>query len=401
MKRTDLKILMLLALLSAFPPLSTDMYLPALPLLQQKWQQTMAAINLTLAGFFIGYCVSLLFYGPLSDKYGRRYPLLAGVSIYIIASLMCGISTSAESLIVFRIIQGIGAASGSVIAMAITKDLYESSERQKILAYMGVIMALAPMLAPIIGGWIMTQLSWPWVFLFQALLGAIAWVGVYCLEEPIQERSEVSLLGTVGMYLELVRNRRYIALVLLFSLVVFPHFSFIGSAADIYIKRFGVSEQVFGFFFALNALAIMAGSFSCVRVQKYIQAREILTASFAGILVSGIVMFLGVIPGPWGLALPMAFASFSFGLSRPTSNHIILEQVDRGAGAASSFMIFIYFMMASFSMWFISIGWGDTIKTISVIAMFSGGSVLGIWLLLPCLTSSDRDTPCLGTTKNE
>ena len=396
MKQTDLKILMLLALLSAFPPLSTDMYLPALPMLQQKWQQTMEAINMTLAGFFIGYCVSLLFYGPLSDKYGRRYPLLVGISIYIIASLMCAVSTSAESLIVFRVLQGIGAASGSVIAMAITKDLYQSNERQKILAYMGVIMALAPMLAPIIGGWIMTQLSWPWVFVFQALLGAFAWGGVFRLKEPIQERSQVSLLGSVAMYLELVRNKKYMTLVLLFSLVVFPHFSFIGSAADTYIKRFGVSEQVFGFFFALNAMAIMAGSFSCVRVQKYIQAREILTVSFAGILGSGIVMFLGVIPGPWGLALPMAIASFSFGLSRPTSNHIILEQVDKGAGVASSFMIFIYFMMASFSMWFISIGWGDTIKTISLIAMFSGGSVLVIWLLLPCLTSANQDKACRG-----
>jgi DHA1 family bicyclomycin/chloramphenicol resistance-like MFS transporter len=392
MKRNDVKMVLLLALLSAFPPLSTDMYLPALPLLQERWQESMSTINLTLAGFFIGYCVSLLVYGPLSDKYGRRRPLLTGITVYIAASLLCGVATSAESLIIFRILQGMGSAGASVLAMAITKDIYEGNRRQQILGNMATIMALAPMLAPVFGSWVLVQLSWEAIFFVQALLGIIAWIGVYRLEEPLKVPSQVSLIGTMGIYLQLIRNRKYMTFVLLFSLVVLPHFSFIGSAADIYISRFGTSEQVFGLFFAFNAMAIMAGSFTFTRVQRIIAGRQLLTAAFAGITLSGVVMFAKIFPGPWGLAIPMALASFSFGLSRPASNHIVLEQVDRHAGAASSLMIFIYFIIASFSMWFISIGWIDTIKTISILAMFSGGSVLFAWLLLQRLSSLNNTT---------
>lgn len=385
MKLNNKKLFLLLTLLAAFPPLSTDMYLPALPHLQEIWQEPMTTINLTLSGFFFGYCLSLLLYGPLSDRYGRRPPLLVGISIYIVASLLCALSDSATSLIVFRILQGVGSASASVIAMAITKDLYEGKERQRILAYMGVIMALAPMLAPVLGGLIMTWLSWPWVFIAQMMIGVLAFYGVFELEEPMKTLSAESLMNSVSMYLELVYNKRYITYVLLFSFVSLAHFSFIGSAADIYISSFGLSEQIFGYFFAFNAMAIMAGSFACVKLQKSIDARKLLTMSFSGLLIAGILMFSHIFPGPLGLAIPMAIASFSFGLSRPPSNNMVLEQVDRGAGAASSLMVFVYFMIAAFSMWFISFNWENKITTISLLAMTSSGVVLAIWMLLPKL----------------
>jgi len=143
------RFLPLIALLSAFPPLSTDMYLPAIPLLQKIWQQPLSIINLTLVGFFISYCICLLFYGPLSDRFGRRRPLLIGIGIYIVASFLCAVSNNAAALIIFRVLQAAGGASSSVLALAITKDVYEEHERGKIFAYIGVIMALAPMLSPI------------------------------------------------------------------------------------------------------------------------------------------------------------------------------------------------------------------------------------------------------------
>lgn len=145
------RLIWILALLSAFPPLSTDMYLPAIPLLQKAWNQPLSIMNLTLVGFFISYCISLLFYGPLSDRIGRRPPLLAGIGVYILASLMCAASNSVGALIFFRVFQAAGASAASVLALAITKDVYEGHEREKILAYIGVIMALAPMLAPSLG----------------------------------------------------------------------------------------------------------------------------------------------------------------------------------------------------------------------------------------------------------
>ena len=381
-KTNNLKVILLLSLLAAFPPLSTDMYLPALPYLQKAWQQPMSIMNLTLVVFFATYCLSLLIYGPLSDRFGRRMPLLVGIAIYVFASLLCAFSGNVLSLIIFRIIQAAGAAAASVISMAITKDLYEGHERQRLLAYMGVIMALAPMLAPVIGAWIMTWFSWPWIFVCQGAIGVFAWGGVFFLKEPLKERSATGVKAIAGMYLQLLKNKKYLALVALFSLIVLPHFSFIGSAADIYINKFSTSEQTFGYFFAFNAFAIMSGSYAFTRLHKVIESSRLLTLSFAGIFLSGMLMYSGIFSGPWGLALPMAVASFSFGLSRPPSNNLILEQVEQGAGTASSFMIFIYFMIGAFSMWLISLDWTDKIHVISILALFSGGIVLTAWFLM-------------------
>ncbi|MDX2455403.1 MFS transporter [Desulfosarcina sp.] len=165
------RLLLLLALLTAFPPLSTDMYLPAIPLLQKTWQQPLAIVNLTLVGFFVSYCVFLLIYGPLSDRFGRRPLLLVGIGIFILASLLCALSNNVVSLTFFRVLQAAGAASASALALAISKDAYGVHERERILA-------LAPMLAPIFGGWLMTWFSWRWIFVVQGMLGAVAWIGV-------------------------------------------------------------------------------------------------------------------------------------------------------------------------------------------------------------------------------
>lgn len=388
------RLLLLLALLSAFPPLSTDMYLPAIPLLQKAWHQPLAIVNLTLVGFFVNYCVFLLIYGPLSDRFGRRRPLLVGIGIFILASLLCALSDNVVILIVFRVLQAAGAASASALALAITKDVYQEHERERILAYIGVIMALAPMLAPVFGGWVLTWFSWRWVFVVQGAIGVVGWIGVFRMPEPLKTPVATGALKTAGIYLQLLRNRRYMGFALMMSMVVLPHFAFIGGSADIYITRLGLSEQVFGYFFALNAAAIMAGSFACTRLLRRVGSRGLMTAGFAGILIGGLAMLIPWLPGPWGLALPMATISFFFGISRPPSNNLVLEQVDRHAGAASSLLIFIYFMLGAFAMWLISLDWTDKIHTIGVLGTAAGGIILGIWLLLPRMASRKRTRLC-------
>jgi DHA1 family bicyclomycin/chloramphenicol resistance-like MFS transporter len=136
--------LLLLALLSAFPPLSTDMYLAAIPQLQRDWDESLVMVNFTLVGFFAAYCCCLLLYGPLSDRYGRKPPLLTGISVYILASLLCAVSTGVEMMIAARILQGAGAAAASSIVFAMSKDLYRGKERQKVFVHIGMIVAAAP-----------------------------------------------------------------------------------------------------------------------------------------------------------------------------------------------------------------------------------------------------------------
>jgi len=377
------RLLPLLALLSAFPPLSTAMYLPAIPQMVLLWRQPLSIVNLTLVFFFVSYCVFLLFYGPLSDRLGRRKPLLWGIGLFILASLLCASATQVTGLILFRVLQGAGAASAATLALAISKDVYEGHERARILAYIGVIMALAPMLAPVFGGWIMTWFSWRWIFISQAAIGLVAWVNVLRMPETLQIKAAKGFFQTAGLYLQLLHNRRYVGFALMMSLIVPPLFAFIAGSADIYITRLGLSEQVFGYFFGANALAIMAGSFTCTRLLNRIGQGRLMTAGFAGIAFGGLNMLIGWLPDPWRLAIPMAVMSFSLGLSRPPSNNFVLEQVDRHAGAASSLLVFIYFMLGAFSMWLVSLSWNDKIRLIGILGAGAGGTLLLLWLSLP------------------
>lgn len=373
----------LLALLAAFPPLSTDMYLPAIPILQRIWNRPLPMVNLTLVGFFISYCVFLLIYGPLSDRFGRRPPLLAGIGLFVLACGGCALANGLGWMIVCRVLQAAGAASASAMALAISKDVYEGRERERLLAHIGIIMALAPMLAPIFGGWVLTSFSWRWIFGIQATVGLIAMAGVFRMPETLTEPASVPAWRTAGIYLELLGNRRFVGFALMMALIVMPLFAFIGGSADIYITRMGLSEQSFGFFFGFNASAMMLGSVACSWYLRRGNSRALLTVGFAGIALGGLGLLFGPRIGPWALAIPMFLMTFSLGLSRPPSNHLVLEQVDRYAGAASSMLVFIYFMLGAFSMWLISLEWLDKIATIGTMAVVNGGGVLLLWLLLP------------------
>jgi len=372
----------LLVLLAAFPPLATDMYLPAIPLLQKDWNQPLSVINLTLVGFFISYCFSLLIYGPLSDRIGRKPPLLFGISLFIVASWLCALAQDVTALIIFRVLQAAGAAAAAALSMAMTKDIFASQERVRIFAWMGVIMPLAPAVAPVIGSWMMVWMSWHWIFVCQSAVAIVGLIGVMRTEEPLKEKSRTSALEILKIYLRLLNNRRYLTYALMVSLVALPLFAFIGGSADIYITHFGLSEQVYGFLFGFNALAVMAGSFLCTRLLRWLTSVQVMTLGFSGIFVGGVFMLLNVFQGPLSLTIPMAIITFFFGLSRPPSNNLVLEQVSRYAGTASSLLVFIFFILGAFSMWFISFDWSDKVRVIGLITTGVGAVVLVLWLFL-------------------
>lgn len=381
--RNNLKMTVpLLALLSAFPPLTTDMILPAIPSLAKSWNVSLSLINLNLVFFFVTYGLFLLFYGPISDRFGRRRPLLVGIAVYIVTSLLGAFVSSAPMLIGTRILQAAGAAAGSSISMAMTKDIFIGQERERILAYIAVIMGLAPMLAPVIGGWILLYLSWHWIFFMEALMGIVAMFGVLRFPETLPVVSETPLSQVMNTYGRLLLNPSYMIMVLVMSVSFFPLFSFIAGSSAIYINEFGLSEQKYSYFFAFNALALMIGAFSCLRLIRSVNSKHLMTIGFAGVFLGGIfLLFMGQ-HGPWSFALPMFMVSFSLGLSRPPSNHLVLEQVDRDIGSASSMLIFTYFAFGAVSMWFISLEWADKIPVLGTIAACCGALVLAAWTII-------------------
>lgn len=328
-------------------------------------------------------------YGPLSDRFGRRRPLPAGIGLFVLSGLLGGLTDSAIGMIILRVLQGAAAAASS-LALAIGKDAYAGRERGRVLATIGTITAVAPMIAPIIGGWILAGFSWRRIFVTQALFGGLARIGTLRLHETLKTPTVAPILEIVGSCLDLFRNRRYVAYTLMAALIGWAHFAFIGGSADIYITRIGLSEQVYGYFFALNALAMMTGVFTCSRVVRRITAKILVTASFSGVLIGGSAMLFNPRPGPWVLALPLWNMIFSYGFNRPLSYNLILEEVDRNAGAASSFPTFSCFMVGAFAMWLIALDWSDKIAAIGMLGAGSGGLMPELWLLLPRLAVPKR-----------
>ena len=376
------KIVALIALLAAFPPLSTDMYLGALPLLATLWNHPQATINLTLVCFFLTYCCFLLLYGPLSDRLGRKPPLLVGLFVYSVACVMCARADSVATLIIARTLQGAGAAAASSIAFAICKDLFTGQVRQRIFIQIGVIVAAAPMIAPIIGGWIINLFSWRLVFYLQLLLGIIATCGVLLMEESLQRYSQDKVHVVFKSYIRLLKNSSFILLTCGFASLGLPFFAYIGCSSDIFISEFGYSEQAFGYFFSLNSFAFMIAPLLFAKLSKRFHLKSLLPISFFGVLSASLLMATPIISDPYRLVVPMWLLTFFFAFGRPPGNNLLLEQIEQDAGAASSLMVFFYFMTGALAMWFISLEWSDTITVLGWLGMISSTITITLWLLV-------------------
>ncbi|MCG8473758.1 MAG: multidrug effflux MFS transporter [Desulfobacterales bacterium] len=373
-----IQFILLLALLAAFPPLATDMYLPAIPFLQSLWTVPLSIINLTLVLFFVVYCASLLIYGPLSDRFGRRPPLMAGILCFVAGSFLCALAKGVTMLIVARVIQAFGAASASAISMAMTKDRLEGKEREQAMGYVAVIMAIAPMVSPMIGSEILKIASWPFIFIAQGCIGMVALVGVFFFKESHPNPSAVSVMGLVRAYGRVMRNRRFMSMVGCSSLVGLPSFAFIGASSTIYMVTYHLSAQEFSLFFGGNALCFMAGAMVCSRLGAKVSSARLVQIGFGGICLGGALMMLNLFTGPWALALPMGGTSFFMGLSRPPANHLALEQVSRDVGVASSILIFSYFIIGALGMALVSFEGGSTLSFIGGISAVIG-LVLFFW----------------------
>jgi DHA1 family bicyclomycin/chloramphenicol resistance-like MFS transporter len=361
----------LIILLAAFPPLSTDMYLPAIPTLCTIWGITLAQANLSLVVFFVSFSAFLLLHGPLADRFGRRPVLIGGVSLYIAGSLSCAGADSITFLVLSRIIQACGAAAGSAMALALTKDLYRGNEQKKILAYIGVLIPLCPMVAPSIGALILQYASWRSIFLAQAILTLPALYGAFRLKEPMttEHSGTGGVSAAIRRYGRLARNGAYMVYTLAFSVMGFSFFAFLGGSSDIYIRSFGMTEQIYSLYFGFNALALTLGSLLCARVLVNFESRRILFITLVGMFFStGTLLFLGKAT-PTNFALSMFAYSLFLGMSRPISNHLILKQVRQDTGTASSLLTFFNFLCAAVAMELISPDWSSKPMVIGVMGL--------------------------------
>ena len=252
-------LLFLLGSLTTFGALATDMYLPAFPDVAQALGVRTQSVQLTLTSFMFGMGAGQVLYGPLSDRFGRKPPMLAGIALFIAASIMCTTVTTLPMLVVWRFIQALGGSAGVVIARAFVRDHYTGIELAKTMTTLGVVFALVPALAPTVGALILNWGEWQWVFYTLALFGVYAFVSAFTLTEshPPERRTNHGVFDALRAYREISRNRDFQHAVMAMAGASFALFGFISASPAVFIDEFGVSEQAFAVLFGINSLAML------------------------------------------------------------------------------------------------------------------------------------------------
>ena len=370
-----------LALISAFPPLSTVLYLPALPQMVEALDTTQTSVNMTLSMFFLFYSVGLLFWGPLSEKFGRKPILLSGLTIYVVASLLCAFSQHVEQLIAGRIIQALGGSAATVVATAIVKDIYSGREREKVMATIMSMVIIAPMVAPVLGALLLKYTSWRTIFLMLAAIGAMALLGGMFFRETLSEKFSGSVIGSWYRLLVVLKNLGFSSLLLIFSLAPIALMAFLASASYIYIDGFGLTEGQFSLFFAFNATCAMVGPTIYMRMRRRIEPKLIITICFSLIALCGVaVSFFGHI-SPWWFALSVGPVTMAVIAVRIPGTHLMLEQQDEDTGSASALINFFAMFMGSMGMQLVTLWPGTLIMNLGYIQIGVGIICSILWLL--------------------
>src|SRR4030088_1772039 len=296
--------------LSAFGPLSIDMYLPALPAMTGDLHSADTTLQLTLTAFYIGIAIGPIVIGPLSDAMGRRRPLVAGLALYVIGSVLCAISPTAELLIVARVVQAIGAAAGIVIARATVRDLFSGTAMTKFFSMLMLVNGLAPILAPIVGGQVLTMTSWRGVFVVLSVFGAVLLAVVtVALPEPlpVEFRTPARPSSILRTYARLLTDRTFIGYALACGLMFAGLFAYISGSSFVLQGVYGLSPQAYSLVFGLNGVGIVLVGQLNGRIVGRFTERTLLTAgllaSFAGGL--GVLLAATLHLGLIGLLVPL------------------------------------------------------------------------------------------------
>lgn len=370
----------LIAFLSAFIPLSTDVYLPALPKMVKSFHSTPSNINLTLIFFFVFYALGTMFWGPLSDKYGRKRILLTGLIIYTIASVLCVFSVSVIQLILYRILQAVGCGAATAVSTAIVKDVYSGKKRLKIIALVQSMGMVSPIVSPVLGAVILTVFSWRGVFVVLSIIGVLAVAGTLAMEETIGKYYDGSIFKAIGRLGAVAGNKGFRTLLLTFSMMSIPSMSFITGSSYIFVTGFGLSESVYSYYFAANAVFFLIGPLVYIRISGKISSRVIITAVYVVSLCSGLLLCgIGSLK-PWIFELCIIPTSLMGSVMGPPRTNMMLDQLSGDTGAASSLMSCAYTFFGSIGMFLISQKFSNRILVMGVMYVVVSALSLAVWI---------------------
>ncbi|AHI01065.1 Bcr/CflA family multidrug efflux MFS transporter [Kutzneria albida] len=348
------RFVLILGALSGFGPLSIDMYLPAFPAMAGELHAGQSQVQLTLTACTLGLALGQLVAGPLSDTLGRRRPLLTGLAVFTLTSLLCAVAPSAEALSALRLVQGLGGAAGIVISRAAVRDLYEGPELARFFSLLMLVNGAAPVLAPVIGGQLLSWVSWRGVFVTLGAIGLVLLVAsALGLPETLapQRRRPGSLTATLRTMWDLLRDRVFLGYALSLALAFAALFAYISGSSFVLQDVYGMSPQLFSLVFGGNAVAIIVFGQVNAWLVRFQSARRLLVAGLVTVLLGGLGVLVAAVTG---IGLPvmlpaLVVVSGGIGVVFPNATALALADHPETAGNASALLGVLQFLAGGFA----------------------------------------------------
>lgn len=337
-------LIMILGLLSAIGPFSIDMYLPGFPSIAADLGTTVARVTLSLSSFFIGISAGQFIYGPLLDRYGRKKPLYAGLSLYVVASGCCILARSVEMLILLRLFQAIGACAGLVASRAMVRDLFEVKDNARIFSLLMLVIGVSPIIAPTLGGFLSASLGWRYIFVVLTGIAAFILLAVhFVLPESRKPDKQISLKPgpIVAGFIRVMRDPQFYTYACTGAIAAAGLYAYIAGSPYVFMELFKVTERQYGWIFAVIALGLIGSSQVNSLLLRTYKSEQIIPVALLCQSATAILLFAGSWWGMLGL-YGTIFLNFLFlccqGCVFPNSSALSLAPFSRNAGTASALM---------------------------------------------------------------
>lgn len=385
-KKGELSLILLLTTLVAMGVLSISMYIPSLPAIGDDFGVPAADVQLTMSSFLFGIAIGQLVYGPLSDRFGRRPVILVGLISYAVTSLLCALTYDIDSLIIARFLQGFGACTGPVIARAIVRDRFKGETAIKAFSFIATALAVAPAIAPIIGGFLQVTFGWRWIFGAFVVFGLFLWILSYRKLAESNHHLVMDALQPkrlIKTYYGLLVNRMFMGHALASSLIFSGLFSYTATAPFLFITELGIEPETFGILMIFNVSGYALGSYLSGRLIGVFTSRQIIILSMFIALTGGASMFAlsGELTLPRVLG-PMMIYMTGLGLNLPPSMSTALQPFPRVAGSASALIGCLQMGFAGFFAFIIRDFYDATAYPLGVLSLCLALSGIVVYLIL-------------------
>lgn len=347
------RLAIILGALTAVGPLAIDMYLPGLPTIGREFGVDAAAMQVSVASYFAGVAVGQAFYGPLSDAIGRKPALYFGLVVFVLSSLGCAWAASVNTLVAFRFLQALGGCAPIVIPRAVVRDFFDQVGSIRMLSMLMLVMGLAPILAPLIGGQLLVNFGWRSVFWLLATY-ALVWlvlVGFFLPESlPLERRRRQPVGVVLATYLRLLFDRTYICYVLSGALIFAGLLTYVSGSPYVFIELFHVSPERYGLYFGVNACGIMAASQTNRWLATRVEARRIVGVVLGVAMAASLILLFDAYSGFGGFAgilVPLFFYIACHGFVLPNTTALAMAPHGKVAGSASALLGTVQFVLAS------------------------------------------------------